>query len=201
MKEMTLEDASTSSRSKGRPVSIDRDAVARVALELFADRGYEQTSMEDIARAAGVGRKSLYRHFANKADLVWGGMEPVVEAVERALGASAPAAASPSSVLEALREALIAAVAGLPDLGLTRGRLRLISKHPELMGRSYDFLGSRRERTAVYLTTGGISEETARYLCAALSAASFEAWLQWAASEESSPVPFLQRGLAVLTAA
>ncbi|WCI08212.1 helix-turn-helix domain containing protein [Arthrobacter sp. OVS8] len=61
-------------------MTIDPDAIAGLALQLFADNGYEQTSMEDIARAAGIGRKSLYRYFSSKADLIWGGMEPVVRA-------------------------------------------------------------------------------------------------------------------------
>ena len=72
-------------RSTGRPVTIDPDAVAAIALRLFAERGYEQTSMEDIAREAGIGRKSLYRYFSSKAELVWGGMEPVIEASGRVL--------------------------------------------------------------------------------------------------------------------
>ncbi|WP_254788468.1 TetR family transcriptional regulator [Arthrobacter sp. ok909] len=75
-------------RATGRPATIDPDAVARIALRLFAERGYEQTSMEDIAGAAGIGRKSLYRYFASKADLVWGGIEPVTEAAGRALGSA-----------------------------------------------------------------------------------------------------------------
>ena len=75
-------------RATGRPATIDPDAVARVALRLFAERGYERTSMEDIAGAAGIGRKSLYRYFASKADLVWGGIEPVAEAASRALDAA-----------------------------------------------------------------------------------------------------------------
>ena len=75
-------------RATGRPATIDPDAVARVALRLFAERGYERTSMEDIAGAAGIGRKSLYRYFASKADLVWGGIGPVAEAAGRALDAA-----------------------------------------------------------------------------------------------------------------
>ena len=42
--------------------------------------------MEDIAREAGIGRKSLYRYFSSKAELVWGGMEPVIEASGRGPG-------------------------------------------------------------------------------------------------------------------
>ncbi|MGX1161384.1 TetR family transcriptional regulator [Arthrobacter sp. SLBN-100] len=188
----------TAAPKSGRPVSIDPDAIAALALEMFAERGYEQTSMDDIARAANVGRKSLYRHFANKADLVWGGMGPVIEASERELESTPAESRSPSEILDALRQAVIAGVAVLRDLSVTRGRLRLIAEHPDLMGRSYDFLGSRREQTASYLIKRGISEETARFLCAALIGASFEAWLHWAASEDPDPVPYLRRALAVL---
>ena len=197
---MPSNDLSPTVRPLGRPVSIDPEAVAALALKMFAERGYERTSMEDIAREAGVGRKSLYRHFANKADLVWGGMGPVIEASGSALDESAPARPlSRGETLDGLREAVLAGVAALPDLGVTRGRLRLIAEHPELMGRSQDFLGTRREQTRSYLTARGIPEDTARYLCAALIGATFEAWLLWATSEDSDPIPYIRAALAVLT--
>ncbi|WP_309107754.1 helix-turn-helix domain-containing protein [Arthrobacter sp.] len=84
-------------RTTGRPVTIDPDAVARIALQLFADHGYERISMEDIAREAGIGRKSLYRYFSTKADLIWGGIEPVAEAAGRALDKISGIRESPSS--------------------------------------------------------------------------------------------------------
>ena len=186
-------------RPLGRPVSIDPEAIAALALKMFAERGYEQTSMEDIAREAGVGRKSLYRHFANKADLVWGGMGPVIAASGAAFESAPALPMSRRETLDGLREAVLAGVAALPDLGVTRGRLRLIAEHPELMNRSQDFLGTRREQTRSYLTARGIPEDTARYLCAALIGATFEAWLQWATSEDCDPTPYIRAALAVLT--
>ncbi|WP_244208477.1 TetR family transcriptional regulator [Arthrobacter oryzae] len=126
--------------STGRPVTNDPDAVAAMALRLFAERGYEQTSMEDIARAAGIGRKSLYRYFASKAELVWGGMEPVIEASGLVLDSARAAGGADGDVLAGLRDAAVAGVAVLPDLAVTRGRLRLIAEHPELASRSYESL-------------------------------------------------------------
>jgi AcrR family transcriptional regulator len=47
----------------------NRQRLLAVAKELFALRGVEQTSMSEIARVAGVGQGTLYRHFANKGRL------------------------------------------------------------------------------------------------------------------------------------
>lgn len=185
-------------RSTGRPVTIDPDAVAAVALRLFAERGYEQTSMEDIAREAGIGRKSLYRYFSSKAELVWGGMEPVVEASGRVLGSARVAGLADGGILARLRDAAVAGVAVLPDLAVTRGRLRLIAEHPELASRSYASLAPQRERTRAYLVSAGVPEDVAGYLCAALIGATFEAWMQWAAGTDPDPVPYLVAAVGVL---
>jgi AcrR family transcriptional regulator len=191
-------------RSTGRPVTIDPDAVAALALRLFAERGYEQTSMEDIAREAGIGRKSLYRYFSSKAELIWGGMEPVVEASGRVLdsarvdGTADGDGASDGDVLAGLREAAVAGVSVLPDLAVTRGRLRLIAEHPELASRSYESLAPQRERALAYLVSAGVGEDVARYLCAAFMGATFEAWMQWAAGTDPDPVPYLVAAVGVL---
>jgi len=188
-------DPNTPARPLGRPVSIDPEAVAALALKMFAERGYEQTSMEDIARHAGVGRKTLYRHFANKAELVWGGMGPVIEASAPLLDAPHTPGSPAQEILAGIQSALIAGVAALPNLAVTRGRLRLIAEHAELMNRSHEFLGAQRKQTCDYLTARGVSDESARYFCAALIGVTFEAWLQWAASDDPDPVSHLRRAL------
>ncbi len=196
---MLSNDPITTARPAGRPVSIQSEAVAALALKMFAERGYEQTSMEDIAREAGIGRKSLYRHFANKADLVWGGMGPVLDASATAFESAPASPVSAKQILDGLGDAVLAGVAALPDLSVTRGRLRLIAEHPELMSRSHEFLGTRREQTRTYLTTRGVPEDTALYACAALIGATFEAWIRWATSNDPDPIPHLRAALTVLT--
>jgi AcrR family transcriptional regulator len=185
-------------RSAGRPATIDPDAIASLALRLFAEHGYERTSMEDIARGAGIGRKSLYRYFSSKADLIWGGMEPVIAASGLALEVARDAREDSEDLLAGLRAAAVAGVAVIPDLSVSRGRLRLISEHPELASRSYESLAPQRERARRHLIGLGIPEETAGYLSAAYLAATFEAWMRWAAGTDPDPVPYLLAAVEVL---
>jgi AcrR family transcriptional regulator len=71
------------------------------ALELFAERGYENTTVTDIARRAGLTKSTFFRHFQDKREVLFGDgtmAGRVVEAI-----AAAPATATP---LEAVAHAL-----------------------------------------------------------------------------------------------
>ncbi len=66
-----------------------RERLVAVATELFGERGYHQTSTEEIVRRSGVTRGSLYHHFADKAAL----FEEVFDRAERAVSTAVRAAA------------------------------------------------------------------------------------------------------------
>jgi AcrR family transcriptional regulator len=72
-----------------------REELTRVAARLFAERGYQGTSLADLAQAVGVQKPSLYHHIASKEDLLWAVAWDGAEAFHAALDAvpaDAPAA-------------------------------------------------------------------------------------------------------------
>src|SRR3954451_21337001 len=71
--------------SIGRPPSTTREEIEAIALELFAERGFEATTVEDIAAAVGVGRRTMFRYFESKNDIVWGDFDWVMERLWTAL--------------------------------------------------------------------------------------------------------------------
>ncbi|SAK54516.1 TetR family transcriptional regulator [Caballeronia arationis] len=56
-------------RPRGRPRAFDRDAALRCAMEVFWEKGFDGTSMSDLADAMGINSPSLYAAFGGKEDL------------------------------------------------------------------------------------------------------------------------------------
>lgn len=56
----------------GRPRATSRAELERIGFELFERRGFDAVTVDDIAAAAGIGRRTFFRYYASKNDLVWG---------------------------------------------------------------------------------------------------------------------------------
>ena len=59
-------------RGPGRRHRTTRRAIEQAALALFLANGYEETTVDDIATAASIGRRTFFRYFASKNDVAWG---------------------------------------------------------------------------------------------------------------------------------
>lgn len=79
----------------------------RAALELFLERGYDDTTVLDIAERAGLTKSTFFRHYADKREVLFSGEAELQKLFSEAL-AAAPASATP---LEAVAAALVAAEA------------------------------------------------------------------------------------------
>ena len=58
-----------------RRKQLTRDRLEGTSLRLFAERGFEQTTMDDLAAASGVGRRTIFRYFPSKNDIVFGALD------------------------------------------------------------------------------------------------------------------------------
>ncbi|MFD9033593.1 TetR/AcrR family transcriptional regulator [Streptomyces sp. NPDC059567] len=81
-----------------------RDALLRVALELFTTQGYEQTTVDEIADAVEVSQRTFFRYFSSKEEAAFAVQQMVEERFVQAL-AERPAEEGP---LDAMRNAVLA---------------------------------------------------------------------------------------------
>jgi AcrR family transcriptional regulator len=123
----------TTSDWRSRKKAETRRAIQEHALRLFDEKGYEATTVEDIAAAAGVSHMTFFRYFPRKEEVVeYDEYDPMITEVI----AARPPGESP---LEALHGAIRSAIeAILPTDGPTMlARARLILGTPALRNRSW----------------------------------------------------------------
>ncbi|WP_026909884.1 mycofactocin system transcriptional regulator [Patulibacter minatonensis] len=117
----------------GRPRSTSRDQVQDVALALFVRDGFEETTVDDIAAAVGVTRRTLFRYFASKNDIVWGEFDRELERFAAELRKS-PA---DEPLFAGVRRAIVAFNSWPADGDESiRARMELITSVPALQAHS-----------------------------------------------------------------
>lgn len=118
--------------------SSTRDRLVQAAFDLFAEQGFERTTVDEIAARAGVGRTTYFRHFATKEAVVLPDHDAVLAAVEARLGSG-----QPSTATVALHEAARIVLGHyLAEGDVARRRYRLIRTVPAL--RDAEIAGQRR---------------------------------------------------------
>ena len=117
----------------GRPPSTSHAEIEAAAFGLFEQRDFEATSIEEIAAAVGIGRRTIFRYFPSKNDIVWGDFEWVNRRLRRHLEESGPEV----PLMEALRRAAVRSNSyPEEELPALRQRLTLITTVPALQAHS-----------------------------------------------------------------
>jgi mycofactocin system transcriptional regulator len=114
---------------RGRPPSTSRRELRLIALRLFAERGFDNTTIEQIAAEAGVSERTFFRYFTTKASVLWTEFETEVETIRSSL-ASVP---DDVPLMDAIRGVVVAAnhyhADDVPEM---RMRMHLIATVPAL---------------------------------------------------------------------
>jgi mycofactocin system transcriptional regulator len=104
-----------------------------VALDLFAERGFEETTVDDLAEAAGIGRRTFFRYFPSKNDVVYGDFDAALQELRARLTATPPDV----PLWEGIREAVLAFNALPPEAEAQhRTRMSLVLHTPVLQAHS-----------------------------------------------------------------
>jgi AcrR family transcriptional regulator len=107
-----------------------RERLTRMAMALFLDRGFEATTLDDIAAAADISRRSFFHYFASKEDVVFAWQEEITAALIDAVAARPTA----ESMLTAAENAILAMVRQL-EPGEAIAMAQLKRDNPALQAR------------------------------------------------------------------
>lgn len=189
MEDLCYLHAVTSGAVQGRPPATTHAAIERAAFGLFEARGFEQTTMEDIARAVGVGRRTLFRYYPSKNDILWGQFDEGLREFARtfaSMGDDVPLA-------EAITEAIVLFNALEPGaVAQHRQRMRLLLGTPALLAHSELRYAAWRQVVEDYvalrlgLSSSGLVPVLAGRVALAIALSAYEAWLADGNSELSA---------------
>jgi AcrR family transcriptional regulator len=167
-----------------------RGRLAQAAMTLYVEQGFEQTTVAEIARQAGLTERTFFRHFADKREVLFYGMEMLRALLVRAV-ADAPASAT---AMEAVGAALQAAGALLQE-NPERVRVRdaIVSANAELRERELIKLAAMASAVAGALRDRGVPEPAAS-LAAETGMAVFKvAFARWTSQPGQPDLPGIIR--------
>lgn len=164
----------------GRSPSTTHAQISHVALELFMERGFDATTVDEIARAAGIGRRTFFRYFPSKNDVPWGEFEGMLD-VMRAHLASLP---DEMPLMEQLRRAIVE-FNRVPEeeWEYHRRRMELLLNVPTLLAHSTLRYRAWRQVVADHvarrleLPSSDLIPQTMAWTCLGVCLAAYEQWL------------------------
>ena len=186
-------------KSTGRRPSTSRAQLEQHALRLFAERGFDEVTVEDIAAAAGIGRRTFFRYYPSKNDVVWGDFEAELDRMRAVLGAYPDG----TPTMDALREAIVDFNRlDAEQIPWHRRRMRLILEVPALQAHSTLRYAEWRRVVAEFAaerlgrTPDALLPQVIAHACLGAAVAAYEQWLRQEGSDLSG---FLDEALRALS--
>jgi len=162
-----------------------RGRLAQAALELYGERGFDETTAAEIANRVGLTERTFFRHFADKREVLFAGSAQLQNLLVDAV-ASAPTTAAP---IEAVAAALMAAgdVFNEERRNYSRERRAVIAANAELRERELIKMASLTSAIADALRRRGVSDAAASLTAEAGIAVfrvTFDRWVDMANDED-----------------
>ncbi|OBG92727.1 mycofactocin system transcriptional regulator [Mycobacterium sp. E3251] len=172
----------------GRRRSTTPHQITDVAIELFSARGFAEVSVDDVAQAAGISRRTLFRYYASKNAIPWGDFDTHLAHLRDLLDNVDPRV----PLGQALRDALLAFnTFDESETARHRQRMRVILQTAELQAYSMTMYAGWREVIADFVArrsdrkTTDLVPQTAAWTMLAVALSAYEHWL----GDESVPLP------------
>jgi mycofactocin system transcriptional regulator len=172
----------------GRRRSTTPHHITDVALQLFAARGFENVSVDDVAQAAGIARRTLFRYYPSKNAIPWGDFDAHLQHLRELLDQVDPDV----PLGQALRAALLAFNTFDESETLRhRQRMRVILQTAELQAYSMTMYAGWREVIAAFVArrtstkTTDLLPQTVAWMLLGVALSAYEHWLE----DESVSLP------------
>ena len=134
-----------------------RGRLQQAAMELYRERGFDETTVAEIAARAGLTERTFFRYFVDKREVLFAGSTVLQDALVAAL-VDAPASAAP---IDQVVAALEAAGEFFDNRDFSRHRQAIIDAHPDLQERELIKLASLAAAIAEALRGRGVQEPAA----------------------------------------
>ena len=183
----------------GRRPATSHEEIARIGLYLFSEQGFDAVSVDDIAAAAGVGRRTLFRYYPSKNDIAWGTFDDHLERWERWIDVET----KNLELLPAIRAAVIHFNSYSPAVMVShRLRMALILDNPALQAHAtlryerWRAVIARLAADRLGCTVSDFRPAVIAHLTLGAALASYEHWLR---DETADLIALLGQALDVLS--
>jgi mycofactocin system transcriptional regulator len=164
----------------GRRRSTTTDHLSNVAIDLFVSHGFDEVSVDDVAHAAGIARRTLFRYYPSKNALPWGDFDAHLERMRDQLAELDPSV----PIGDALRTALLAFnTFDESETPRHRQRMRVILQTAELQAYSMTMYAGWRAVVATFVArrlgveAGDLVPQTVAWTMLGVALSAYEHWL------------------------